>query len=184
MKKFLIVSLALFFTVAIFLFVGWFLLQKYPGLTRKDAGKFDNASSGSTFSKFIAEQPYVFDIDVGSYPGDKILNIGAEEFYEIQSSRETSALLDKTYKFYLVAAIEDRNNGLVTLYEEGTDSKRRVFKCSGDRVFAMKNRNFSFISSGFDFMETLSVGDRVYTKCLNSDCTTLGPDCIIVKEIE
>ena len=144
-------------------------------LVRKSAGTRED----SRFSEYFNES-YVEDPSVGRYPGVNKQNTGSEEFSDYNSGPEKRAEIFNNYKLFVIDSILDLNTSRVTVTDSGTKSDRS-FECSSDRTAAFTNVNQVFISSGFDFMKTLKVGDMVFTKCKSDDCSILGPDCIIVK---
>lgn len=166
--------------VVLVLFAFLILGKYYPGLVPAAFRKTDSESPSetSTFSKH--NEPLIYDPDLGVYPGEKVFNAFAEEFYARYSSQEGASRLFESYTYYFVNDVVDRANGEVILSDSGV-SKNYLFRCDQDRVFAQKARNFEFLSSGFDFIKTLAPGDYVLSKCLDKKCSTLGPDCIIVK---
>ncbi|KKS55038.1 MAG: hypothetical protein UW13_C0003G0052 [candidate division WWE3 bacterium GW2011_GWA1_43_94] len=164
--------------ILILIGLGMYFVSRFfeNSLVRKSAGTRED----SRFSIYFDES-YVVDPNVGRYPGVNKQNKGSEEFSDYNSNPEKRAEIFNNYKLFVIDNILDLNTGRVTVTDSGIKSDRS-FECSSDRTAAFTNINQIFISSGFDFMKTAIVGDMVFTKCKNDDCSILGPDCIIVKE--
>ena len=139
-------------------------------------------SQDSSFEKILDEK-YIVDPDVGRYPGSSILNEGAQEFFSYTVAEGGAQKIYDTYKTFRFDRLSDYGNKKALLYSEEKGSAEYTFECSENRTFAYKSKNYEFLSSGFDFLKTLAVGDAIFTKCKNGDCTILGPDCIILKRV-
>lgn len=157
------------------------LVKNYqPGLLSVFIGKNGVENGDGAKSTFSSFTDYVTDVDLGLFPGAKILNIGSEEFLGYVNDRENASKIFEVYEMFVVEEVEDVQSGKVILSDE-IKRASYLFECSSDRTSAHKSTNLQFISSGFDFNSTVAQGDSVFTKCKNEDCTVLGPDCIIVK---
>jgi hypothetical protein len=143
-------------------------------------GKSD-VDSNTDFSA-ITEESYVEDPVLGRFPGKKESNAGAIAFYAYGNNPEEASKLFEEYRFFLVEEVPITSSGNFVLSEDDVVSTH-TFECDVERTFAQKNVNMEFISSGFDFMKAVRQGDQVFTKCKNQDCSILGPDCIIVRNV-
>jgi len=173
MKRYLpaIFVFLLVISVGLFISTGYIktLLSQKTIETTEDLG----------FSK-TADAPFVEKPGIGRFPGVAEHNVGSKEFSGYLQNQSARAKLPENYELYVVKEVLNRNEGRVSLMISNVLSEH-VFKCTPERTAAFTFINQNFISSGFDFMSTITPGDMVYAKCYKEDCVELGPDCIILK---
>lgn len=136
----------------------------------------------SSFER-VLEEKFVLDPDVGRFPGESIVNEGAEEFLSYTVAEGGAQEIRNVYEVFRFDALTDYINHKALLYSEEGGQKEYTFDCADNRTFSYKSKNYEFLTSGFDFLKTVATGDTIFTKCKNEDCSVLGPDCIILKRV-
>ncbi len=136
-------------------------------------------SSETTFS-FLPEEQYFDDPVFGEFPGVKEFNDVATEYYKYIGTKEGMLEVQEVYKFFVVQSIVDRDKNILELRSDSGISTY-LMECDREKTFAHRNINQVFISANFEFIEAVSAGDLIATKCKDAQCTVLGPECILIK---
>ncbi len=175
----LVLSFVLLFSLGTFVYFQYgFCKNGSPSCLINLDKKVEDSDS---FENIVENESYVEVEGFGRLLGTLESNEGVRDYTE---AKETSAPWEPLLEFdeYWVENVVDAGSGEVLLRDALGGSKQLVFQCDVSRTFMINHNGLGVLVSSFDFMQTIKMGDRVYTKCSNDACSVLGPDCIISRK--
>ncbi len=145
-------------------------------ITQKQSSTNESSSSASVFN---VDEPLRFnDPDLGVVSGVRDSNKAAEEFMMVFHGPTFLEGFDAYTKFTILSKTDSAVEATI---DKGTEVKQYKITCESEKTALFKDFNMTFVTSGGDALQTLSDGDLVYSRCGESRCSEVGPECIIVK---
>ncbi|KKS31087.1 MAG: hypothetical protein UV00_C0010G0010 [candidate division WWE3 bacterium GW2011_GWF1_42_14] len=137
----------------------------------------------SAFSDFGG--PYMSDSELGTVAGESALNEVAKEFLYVFHIPDYEVKITD-YKRYSVQHVLDTEIDAIE-QSDGNSARRFKLECDPSKTALFKDRDMSFVSSGFAVKDVLLTGDLIFSNCSTSGVcasNSIGPDCIIVRIVK
>lgn len=145
-------------------------------VTQKQSSTSESSNLTSVFN--VDESPRVNDPDLGIVLGVPNSNKVAEDFMMVFHGPNFLEGYDAYTKFTILSKNDSVAEATV---DKGTEVKQYKITCESEKTALFKDFNMTFVTSGGDALQTLSDGDLIYSRCGESRCSEVGPECIIVK---